>query len=170
MSLTRRTWISVALGVLAFVLYAADLLGLKPPPRILPSVVLAVAAVVVGVTPRRAGQGHPTGAEHATDPAHPSPGVTRATATAPGMPPVARVMTITGFVLLLLLLVPVVPIGLVAPGLGILTIHGIWLVGFIVAWRLRRSNPPVVLAVPFVAAALIAATLWVGTTLLGWQP
>jgi hypothetical protein len=79
-------------------------------------------------------------------------------------------MTITGFVLLVLLLIPIVPIGLVAPGLGVMVIHGIWLVGFIAAWRLRRSNPAAVLAIPFVAAALIAATLWLGTTVLGWRP
>jgi hypothetical protein len=136
------------------VLYVADLLGLKPPPRILPSVVLAIAAVLIGVTPRRADR---------TAPGDGPEGAVR-TSTA------GRVMTIAGFALLVLLLIPIVPIGLVAPGEGIIAIHGIWLAGFIAAWRLRRSNPPVVLAAPFVAAALIAATLWVGTVHLGWQP
>ena len=160
MSPTRRTWISVALGVLAFVLYAADLLGLKPPPRILPSVVLAIAAVVIGVTPRR-----PDPARPADDPRSTAP---------PDTPPArsagARAMVIVGFVLLVLLLFPIVPIGLVAPGLGIVVIQGIWLAGFIAAWRLRSSNPPAVLAIPFVVAALASATLWFGTTVLGWSP
>jgi hypothetical protein len=195
MSLTSRTWISATLGVLAFVLYAADLLGLKPPPRILPSVVLAIAAVVIGVAPRRTRRTDPADTPATTDAGstsltdrggstddvgRPRPagaadaGVARHS-TGPALPasamsPGDRVMTITGFVLLVALLVPVVPIGLVAPGLGIITIHGIWLIGFIAAWRLRRSNPPAVLAIPFVAAALIAATLWFGTTVLGWRP
>jgi hypothetical protein len=153
---TRRTWIAVALGVVAFLLYAADLMGLKPPPRILPSVVLAIAAVLIGVTPRRADVSRPA-AEADDAPAH-------------HMSTAGRVMTVAGFVLLVLLLIPIVPIGLVAPGQGVIAIHGIWLVGFIAAWRLRRSNPPAVLAAPFVAAALIAATLWTGTVHLGWRP
>lgn len=152
MAPARRTWITATLALLAVVLYAADLLGLKPPPRILPSVVLTIAAVVVGVTPSR----RPDGDERPRNLRPPS----RA----------AQVMTITGFVLLILLLIPVMPIGLIAPGPGILAIHGVWLVGFIMAWRLRRCCPPVVLAIPFVTAVLIAAILWVGTTLLGWQP
>ena len=160
MSPTRRSWISGVLGVLAFVLYAADLLGLKPPPRILPSVALAIAAVVIGVTPRRADPARPTDDPQSAGPTQATP------ATSAG----ARAMTIIGFVLLVLLLIPIVPIGLVAPGFGVMVIHGIWLVGFIAAWRLRRSNPPAVLAIPFVAAALIAGTLWLGTSVLGWRP
>ena len=149
MSLARRSWIAVALGVLALVLYTADLLGLKPPPRMLPSAVLAVAAVAVGVTPRRAAEPDAHGADGA---------------------PARRWMAIVGLALLLAQLVYVVPIGLVAPGEGIIAIHGLWLAGLIVAWRLRRSHPPVVLATPFVVAALHAATLWAGTTYLGWRP
>ena len=165
MSPLTRTWISAALGTLAFVLYAADLLGVKPPPRILPSVALAIAAVVIGMTPSGATAtparepGPPTGTPHPP-----------ATAGGRGRPSRDRALVIIGFLLHALLLVPVVPIGLIAPGLGIITVHGIWLAGFIVAWRARRSSPPVVLIVPFVATALIAATVWFGTTVLGWQP
>jgi hypothetical protein len=156
MSLARRSWIAGALGVLALALYVADLMGLKPPPRILPSVVLAVAAVAIGVRPRRADGAGRTGEADGQDAAD---GVST-----------RRWMTIAGFVLLTLLLVYVVPIGLVAPAEGIIAIQGLWLAGFIVAWRLRRANPPVVLATPFVVAALHAATLWMGSTYLGWAP
>ena len=157
MSLARRTWIAVALGVLALTLYVADLMGLKPPPRILPSVVLAVAAVAIGVAPRRADASGRAGGADGPD-------------VADGVSSTRRWMTIAGFVLLALLLVYVVPIGLVAPAEGIIAIHGLWLAGFIVAWRLRRANPPAVLATPFVVAALHAATLWTGSTYLGWRP
>jgi len=149
----RRTWIAASLGVLAFVLYAADLLGLKPPPRILPSAVLAITAVVVGVSTRQ------------PEPADGAPRVpAQATSTT------GRVLAVAGLGLHLLLLVPILPIGLVAPGSGVLAIHGTWLVGLILAWRLRLTNPPVVLAIPLLTAAMIAAILWVGTTMLGWQP
>ena len=150
MSPTRRRWIAGTLGVLALALYVADLLGLKPPPRILPSVVLGIAAVVIGVSarPEEDGAG-----------ASPHP-VSRA----------GRLMTVAGFTLLALLLIPIVPIGLVAPAEGMLAVHGTWLAGFLAACRLRRSHPPVVLAIPFVAAAVITAILWTGTTYLGWQP
>jgi hypothetical protein len=148
MSLARRGWIAATLGVLAFVLYVADLLGLKPPPRILPSVVLAIAAVVIGVAPRPVADG-----PHAA-----------------GRGSTWHWMTIAGFVLLLAQLVYVVPIGLVAPGEGIIAVQGVWLAGFIVAWRLRRANPAVVLVTPFVVAALHALTLWTGSTYFGWAP
>ncbi|MBW3605789.1 MAG: hypothetical protein KY460_12955 [Actinobacteria bacterium] len=141
---TRRIVASV-LAIVALGLYLADLMGLKPPPRILPSVVLVVAAVLVGITPR---------ARAADDP----------------LLPRDRAMMIAGLALHLLLFVPILPIGLIAPGAGVLTIHGLWLLGLIAAWWLRWSNPPVVLAIPFATAAVIAGVLWYGTTVLGWQP
>jgi hypothetical protein len=49
----RRGVIVATLAIAAVVLYLADLAGLKPPPRILPSVVLGGAAVVLGaLSPR----------------------------------------------------------------------------------------------------------------------
>ena len=186
MSQSRRTWIAVTLGVLAFALYAADLLGLKPPPRIIPSVVLAAAAVVIGVTARRPAPADgphdsPPGTTATTDDGAPGAAATahggaRAAGNGAPMvpaqadPTVGRLLVIAGLTLHLLLVVPIVPIGLVAPAQGMLAVHGAWLVGFAIAWRLRRSNPPLVLAVPFATAAVIAAVLWVGTTQLGWQP
>lgn len=140
-----RRVVAWSLAVVALVLYLADLMGLKPPPRILPSLVLVVAAVLVGITPR------PRPADRPVQPRD-------------------RAMTIAGIALHLLLFVPILPIGLIAPGAGVLTIHGLWLVGLVVAWWLRRSDPPVVLAVPFATAALVAGVLWFGTTVLGWQP
>lgn len=141
---TRRM-VAWALAVVALVLYLADLMGLKPPPRILPSLVLVVVAVLVGITPR---------------------------ARAVDRPPLPRdrAMAIAGLGLHLLLFVPILPIGLIAPGAGVLTIHGLWLAGLIGAWWLRRSDPAVVLAIPFVTAAAIAGVLWYGTTVLRWQP
>ena len=153
MSRTRRTWIAATLGVLAGALYAADLLGLKPPPRILPSAVLAIAAVVIGVSARR-----------------PQPAGGPAPVPAQAAPTTRRALSIAGLALHVLLFVPILPIGLVAPGAGILAIHGTWLIGLVLAWRLRHSNPPIVLAIPFATAGVIAAILWVGTTMLGWQP
>lgn len=153
MSHSRRIWIAATLGVIALVLYAADLLGLKPPPRILPSAVLAIAAVAVGVSARR---------PEAVDGTTPVP--------AQATPTTGRALAIAGLALHLLLFVPILPIGLVAPGSGILAIHGTWLVGLILAWRLRVANPPIVLAIPFVTATVIAGILWVGTTVLGWRP
>jgi hypothetical protein len=141
---TRRL-VASALAVVALVLYLADLMGLKPPPRILPSLVQVVAAVLVGITPR---------ARAVDRPAEPRD----------------RAMAITGLTLQLLLFIPILPIGLIAPGAGVLTIHGLWLVGLLGAWWLRRSDPAVVLAIPFVTAAAIAGLLWYGTTVLGWQP
>jgi len=153
MSRTRRTWIASTMGVLAAALYAADLLGLKPPPRILPSAVLAIAAVVIGVSARR-----------------PQPAGDVTPVPAQAAPTTRRALSIAGLALHLLLFVPILPIGLVAPGPGILAIHGTWLIGLILAWRLRHANPPIVLAIPFVTAGVIAVILWVGTTMLGWQP
>lgn len=143
MSPTRRRAIVWTLAVLAVVLYLGDLTGLKPPPRILPSVLLGGAAVLIGVQPRQ--------------PTHP---LSRG----------QRAMAVVGLVLQVLLLVPIVPIGLVAPGEGVLVIHGLWLVAFITAWRLRRSRPGVVLAIPFVTAAVLAGILRFGEAVLGWQP
>jgi hypothetical protein len=134
-----------ALAMAALALYLADLMGLKPPPRILPSLVLVVAAVLVGITPR---------ARSADGP----------------LPPRDRAMAIAGLALHLLVFVPILPIGLIAPGAGVLTIHGLWLAGLLGAWWLRRSDPALVLAIPFVTAAVIAGVLWYGTTVLGWQP
>lgn len=143
MSPTSRRAIAWTLGAVAAALYLGDLTGLKPPPRILPSVVLGGAAVLIGVTPRS-----PTG-------------------------PVAnrsRAMAAAGLLLHLLLLVPILPIGLIAPGAGVVVIHGIWVVTFIVAWYLRRSDPAIVLAIPFGTAAVLAGVVWLGTAVLGWQP
>ncbi|HSJ43779.1 MAG TPA: hypothetical protein VK923_03750 [Euzebyales bacterium] len=141
---TRRL-VAWALAIAALVLYLADLMGLKPPPRILPSLVLVVAAVLVGVTPRPRAVNRPPA-------------------------PRDRAMAIAGLTLQLLLFVPILPVGLIAPGAGVLTIHGLWLVGLLGAWWLRRSDPAVALAIPFVTGATIAGVLWYGTTVLGWQP
>jgi len=143
--LRSRRVVAWSLAVVALVLYLADLLGLKPPPRILPSLVLVVAAVLIGIAPRARPADRPPQSRD-------------------------RALVIAGLALQLLLFVPILPIGLVAPGAGVLTIHGLWLVGLIVAWWLRRSDPPVVLAVPFVTAALVAGVLWFGTTALDWRP
>jgi hypothetical protein len=140
-----RRVVAWSLAVVALVLYLADLMGLKPPPRILPSLVLVVAAVLIGLTPRARPADRPPQSHD-------------------------RALVIAGLTLQLLLFVPILPIGLVAPGAGVLIIHGLWLVGLIVVWWLRRSDPPIVLAVPFVTAALIAGVLWFGTTILGWRP
>lgn len=141
----RRTrhLIAWALALVALVAYLADLMGLKPPPRILPSVALAGAAVLVGITPRR--------------PADPA---------APGWP----VRSVVGLLLLVAVLVPIVPIGLIAPGQGVLAIHGLWFTAFALAWWLRRAAPGVVLALPFVTAAALAGVVWFGVGVLGWQP
>jgi hypothetical protein len=143
--LSRRRIVAWSLAVAALLLYLADLMGLKPPPRILPSLVLVVVAVLIGLTPRARPADRP---QQSPD----------------------RALVIAGLTLQLLLFVPILPIGLVAPGAGVLVIHGLWLVGLIVAWWLRRSDPPIVLAVPFVTAALIGGVLWFGTTVLGWRP
>lgn len=143
----RRRIVAWGLSVAAAVLYLADLLGLKPPPRVLPSVVLAGAAVLLGVTARDPGSRPPR------------PSSTR-----------DRVMSTAGLVLQVLLFVPILPIGLIAPGSGVLAIHGIWLAALVVAWHLRRSNPAAVLAIPFLTAAALAGVIWIGTTMLGWQP
>lgn len=140
---THRRAVAATLATAAAVLYLADLTGLKPPPRILPSVLLAVAAVAVGVQPR------------------PAPvTVTRGD----------RVMAGVGLALQGALFVPILPIGLVAPGAGVIVVHGTWLAGTITAWRLRRTNPRVVLALPFLTAAALTGIVWFGTTQLGWRP
>ncbi|HEX6255565.1 MAG TPA: hypothetical protein VFZ70_07100 [Euzebyales bacterium] len=145
MSLRTRRVTAWSLAGIALLLYLADLMGLKPPPRILPSLVLALAAALIGIEPRSRRADRP-------------------------VLPRDRAMTIAGLVLHLLLFVPILPIGLIAPGAGVLVVHGLWITGLLVAWRRRRSDPGVVLAVPFVTAAAIAGVLWVGTTVLGWQP
>jgi hypothetical protein len=66
-------------------------------------------------------------------------------------------MWIAGLTLHVLLLVPILPIGLIAPGEGVIAIHGVWVAGLIVALRYRRANPGIVLLTPFVTAALLAA-------------
>lgn len=139
---TRRL-VAWTLAALALALHLADLMGLKPPPRILPSVVLACTAVLIGIDARRP-----------TDPA------------APAWP----VRSVVGLLLLLLLLVPIVPIGLIAPGQGVLTVHGLWFAGFGLAWWLRRAAPGIVLALPFATGAAIAGVVWFGVGVLGWQP
>lgn len=141
----RRLIVAWSLAALALVLYLADLMGLKPPPRILPSLVLVGAAVLIGVTPRTRAPDRP-------------------------LRPRDRRMSVAGLVLHVLLFVPLLPIGLVAPGAGVLVIHGVWLAGLVIAWWLRRSDPPIVLAVPFVTAAVASGVLWFGTTVLGWRP
>jgi hypothetical protein len=129
----------------ALLLYLADLMGLKPPPRILPSLALALAAALIGITPRPGASDRPLRRRD-------------------------RAMSATGLVLHLLVFVPILPIGLVAPGAGVLVVHGLWVTGLLVAWRRRRSDPALVLAVPFVTAAAIAAVVWIGTAVLDWQP
>jgi hypothetical protein len=46
----------------------------------------------------------------------------------------------------------------------------VWFAGFALAWWLRRAAPNVVLALPFATAAVIAAVVWFGVAVLGWQP
>lgn len=138
-----RQLLAWALALLAVALHLADLMGLKPPPRILPSVVLAVAAVLIGIDARPP-----------TDPARPA----------------WPARSIAGLLLLLVVLAPIIPIGLIAPGQGVLAIHGLWLAGFALAWWLRRAAPGVVLALPFATAAVIATVVWFGVGVLGWQP
>lgn len=143
MARRRRQLLAWTLGLAAVVLYVADLMGLKPPPRILPSVVLGGAAVLVGIDAR--------------PPADPS---------RPAWP----VRSVAGLLLLLVVVVPIIPIGLIAPGQGVMVVHGVWFAGFALAWWLRRAAPGVVLALPFATAAVIAAVVWFGVDVLGWQP
>lgn len=57
--------------------------------------------------------------------------------------------------------------GLVAPGWAVLVLVAVWLGLAVLVWRWRRRGP-VVLAVPFAAAALWWLAVTLGDQLLGW--
>lgn len=57
--------------------------------------------------------------------------------------------------------------GLLAPAWAVLALVAVWVALAVVIWRWRRRGA-VVLAVPFVAAAVWGCTMFLGDRVLGW--
>lgn len=74
-----------------------------------------------------------------------------------------------GFAVLMHLMVGVFYLsgGLVAPGYAVLPLWAVWIGLAYLLWRERR-RVAVVLAIPFVAAVIWGAVMWIGDTFLGW--
>jgi hypothetical protein len=128
-------------GALALVL---DLAGLSTAPRMLAGVVLLGAgALTAGSTATPAGGPRP-------------------------VPAWARVAVGVGLAAHGAVGVLLLPLGLVAPGWAVLFLYLVWGGLLVVALRARERRPLVVSLAPLAAAAVAAATLAVGGSVLGW--
>ena len=58
--------------------------------------------------------------------------------------------------------------GLVAPGWAVVGLLTIWVALLVVAIRVWRSRPLIVLGIPFLAMAIWFVTLFLGERLLDW--
>lgn len=81
---------------------------------------------------------------------------------------IVRIFAYIALVVHVLFLFPILTLGLVAPGWAVLVFLALWLGLLIVAVRLLRRRPGVVILVPMVLAALVYGVLTVGDQLLGW--
>lgn len=84
--------------------------------------------------------------------------------------PGGSILAWIGLALHVLVGVPFLAVGLVAPWYGVLVMWICWVLLLVVALRLRSRRPWVTLAAPFAAAAVFLGTLWLGGTYLGWTP
>jgi hypothetical protein len=119
-----------------------DALGLGPPPRILPALVVLIAAAF-------------------------SFGAARAASTSSAA---GRAMVVLGVILQVLIAYPMAALGLVAPGWAVLGLLAIWAALLVVAIRQRKNRPWLALAAPFVTVAIAWVVLAAGGEFLGWSP
>ncbi len=85
-------------------------------------------------------------------------------------PPAAAgspIVTVLGFVLYAAAGLPILFAGLIMPLWAVAALGVVWVIGLVVAVRLRE-NRPVFLALPFVMVGLWFLTAWAGETFLGW--
>jgi hypothetical protein len=130
----------VILGGAGFAALIIDTVGNAPPPRILPAlVVLIAAACALGAAP-----------------------VASAPSTA------GRVIVVIGVVLQVLIAYPMAALGLVAPGWAVLGLLAVWAGLLIIAIRQRHSRPWLSLAAPFATVAIAGVVLAAGGEFLGW--
>jgi protein-S-isoprenylcysteine O-methyltransferase Ste14 len=85
-----------------------------------------------------------------------------------GASPVAIVLGLVALALHLVVGYFVLASGLVAPLWAVLTLVVLWVVAFIVGWRIWRSHPAVAVAVPVVTALIWLAVIAAGGQFLGW--
>jgi hypothetical protein len=126
-------------GIAALII---DTVGLAPPPRILPALVMVIAAAcALGSAPA---------------------------ASAPST--TGRVIVVIGVVLQLLIAYPMAALGLVAPGWAVLGLLAVWAVLLVVAIRQRSNRPWLALAAPFATVAITWVVLAAAGEFLGWVP
>ncbi len=80
----------------------------------------------------------------------------------------ARVAAYMAIAIHLLLALPVLTLGIVAPGWAVILFYVGWGVLLAVAFQLLRTRPALVLAIPVVFVAVIYAILFLGENLLGF--
>lgn len=120
-----------------------DTIG-SPPPRVLPGAVLVIAGAIAFAS---APAGH---------------------GAALAAPIWARRGAWVGLALQLVVGLPLVAAGLVAPGWAVTAMWAAWGALFVLALSLRRTRPWLVLAVPPATAAILFGALWLGGHFLGW--
>lgn len=79
-----------------------------------------------------------------------------------------KIAAYVAIVLHVLFLFPILTLGLVAPGWAVLLFAGLWVVGLVLAIRMLRRRPGMVILVPLVLAALVYGVLMIGDQMLGW--
>jgi hypothetical protein len=78
-----------------------------------------------------------------------------------------KVMVVLGFILHLVVGFFYLASGLLVPGPGVAFLLGLW-IGLLVLQMMRRKRPKVVLAIPFIAAAVWFLVVEGGSRLFGW--
>ncbi|MBD0292826.1 MAG: hypothetical protein ICV70_04525 [Jiangellaceae bacterium] len=129
----------VGAGVLAL---ALDAFGPSPPPRILPALVMWLAAAfALGAVP-----------------------------TTPAASPWAKAAVALGIAVHVVLAWPLAAFGLVVPLWALFLILLVWGSLLVVALRVRGERPWLVLAAPLLALGFALGTAILGSELFGWTP
>lgn len=118
----------------------------SPPPRMLPGAALVIAGAIA-LAPLPAGHD-----------------------TRPAASTWARLGAWVGLALHLVVGFPLIAIGLVAPWWAVTVSWAAWGALLVLALRLRRARPWLVLAVPPATAVLLFSALWLGAHFLSWSP
>lgn len=142
---TRLPAAALVLATAGLAAITADALG-SPPPRVLPGAVLVIAAAVALAAET---------VDH--DP-------TPVTFTW------ARLVVWMGLGLHLVMGIPLIAVGLVAPGWAVTAMWAVWGALLFFTLRLRRTRPWPVLITPPTTAVFLVGALWFGERLLGWSP
>ncbi len=143
-SLTDRMAIGLVLAAMLGILL--DVSGITALPWVIPGLVLLVAAVV-------------TYALRNTSERREAPGTTRA---------LGRVAAGIGLLVQALVGVSFLPFGLGVPAYGMLALYVVWGLMLALAFRVRRTHPWAVLAIPPVTFALMYRLVLLGGEMLGW--